>query len=98
MVYNETALDASTNGWLIFKNLNITSDGLLAGFFLLLIFLIILISGKEKFDTIVTMLVASFITSVVGLIFWTLEAIPTEILMLPILMLIVSIIAFVIGN
>ena len=98
MGYNETALDASKNGWEIFKNVNIASGGLLAGSILLLIFLIVLISGKSKFDTIVSMLVASFITSAVALMFWTLEAIPTEILMLPVLMLIVSVIAFVTSN
>ncbi len=99
-MYNTTVLDNATNALEIAQGINtITSThGLFSGFILLIIYMVILISGKNKYDTIAVMVVAGFIVTVLGIIFYLVELIGWKILIMPIILLIGSVIVYLLTD
>ncbi len=96
MTYNMTTLDNATNVLEIARGVNsITpTSGLFAGLMLLVIFMAIFIAGKSKYDTITVLVVDSFVVTTISIVFFLVELISWEILIVPIILLIVSIIAY----
>lgn len=89
-MYNLSGLDNALNIFEIAKATNSLSNYLLASILLFVIFIISFFAMK-RYHTYVGLIASSFITSVIAIGFFYLEFITTQVLIIPILLLVVGI-------
>lgn len=97
MGYNMTYLDTSNNFMDIAVGVNNNTTGLLGGFVLLAMFIILLMLGK-KFGWEGSFVASSFITSIIAILFYFIEFIGVEIMIIPIILCIVSLFVTIISK
>lgn len=85
-MYNTTNITDANNLYEIANSVNILSNGLFAGMILLVLFLLVLILTKSNYSIIQSMMGASFVCSVVGIMMFWLGFIGWTILILPIIL------------
>ena len=93
-MYNLTALDSAFNIFEITKATNNMTNGFLA---IILLFVIFIISffAMKRYQTFISLIASSFIVSIISIGFFYLELITTQILIIPILLLIIGIFIFI---
>jgi len=89
-IYNITNVTQANNLWEFTREINTMTGDLFGVLFLFVIFLIVFITFS-KMDVKRTFVISSFVTSFVGILFWSIKFIPFHILLVPISMLVVSI-------
>lgn len=98
-MYNLTAYDNATDILGIFTASNNTADGYLFSlFFMFCLGIVLFISFKAKYDTIISIMGASFLVGIIGVGGWALKLVPTTIVFIPIFLLIGSLVAFMISE
>lgn len=98
-MYNLTSYDNATDMLDFFKASNNLASGFLFSlFFMFVLFFVLFIAFKTKYDTIVAFIGSSFIVGVIGVGGWSLGLVPTNIVFIPIFMLIASIITYLLTD
>lgn len=98
-MYNLTCYDNITNTLEMTQCSNYVSGGIFFPIiFMLVLFVILLISFKMISDTIVSVIGASFIVGIVGVIGWLLEMVSDKIVFIPLFLLIGSVIAYMLSD
>lgn len=90
MTYNVSYLNNGTGFIDVADGVNNMTGGLYASLILLTIFIIFFIASK-KYDSEVSFLISSFVTSIVAVFFFIMTWIGVEILVIPIVLLLVAI-------
>lgn len=93
--YNLTNVTDANNYFEILKAVNDLSDGLIGVFIITSIFLLLMIVFKQyEQDTKETLLMASAITTLISVLFWTIGLISWTIMIYPIIALFASIVIY----
>ena len=89
-MYNMTFMNTSNNILDITRGINSNVNDLIGVLILLVLFVVLFISMK-KYNTEVSFLVTSFISSIVGVFLYAIQFIGVEILIIPFILLIISV-------
>lgn len=86
MGYNFTGLENSTNFYEIFTVVNSSSNDLLVGFILLMVFFVTFISFKS-FETITALRTSAFITGIIAVLFFSIDLLSLTYMIIPVVLL-----------
>lgn len=92
MTYNTTNITDANNIYGAFQGINQITDGLFSILIMGALFLILFIVFSDRGEPKNIFIVASFITSIVSVLFWALGFIGVNILFYPLIMLMASIV------
>ena len=91
VLYNESELNAATNLYDITLALNTLSGGVLMNVIMLILFFFFVIMFRNTGDMKKVLLGSSFITTIIGAVFWGVGLVPMSILILPIILVMITI-------
>ena len=91
MAYNFTNVTDANSMYGVFNGLNSLLSGWLATMILAILFIVIFIIFKDKYDTKVILLVNSFVTTLVAGLFWTAGFISLQIVLIPVSLIAISV-------
>lgn len=88
--YNMTWVESTTNFLHVVEGVNDNTGGGFAGLLMLVVFIVIMIVTLRNNDVDVALLVSSFVTSIVSLLFFIIGLIGVEIFVIPLVVLVIS--------
>lgn len=98
-MYNLSGFDNTSSFLSFFEASNDLASGYLFSLlFMFVLFFILFISFKAKYDTIIVFIGSSFIVGIIGVGGWSLGLVPTTIVFIPIFLLIGSVIAYMLSD